>query len=373
LRVTSVRTTTERAERAPPRPYHALLHRQRPLYGFLPHWAPLALTPPRWHRVHGSSGWCPWPSAHELPAPTDETSVNDPSATALRVLPLERPDPVTRMERLFSVGHIQSISFLTARHHAVPSRGRSRRGVIREEAARARWPERRPADTLRPASGQAYSVQKAVPATALASRHPLDLDARAVDVAVDVDAQRFSPTMTPRPRRAPPRWPSAGRRRCVAGSGVRRSRQPGAQPAVAIAAAAAVVLVLHATACAASASPRENTRCFRMRPGWLRSLDQVSDKDFRLLFCMTRDDFFALREALGGRLNVDGQMAVLFSGEGIPVDCRLAMPLRLLAGASSLDCMLAFGVGRCTVYTVFYQGSLLLPCPGRASPCCSRE
>jgi len=66
-------------------------------------------------------------------------------------------------------------------------------------------------------------------------------------------------------------------------------------------------------------------------------------------------------------------MAVLYSGEGIPVDCRLAMELRLLAGASYLECMLAFGVGRCAVYTVFPQVSLLLSCPGRASPCCSRE
>jgi len=299
--------------------------------------------------------------------------VNDPSATALRVLPLERPDPLSRMERPFTVGHIQSISFHTARQHSVPSRGRARRGVIREEAARARWPKRRPADTLRPASGQAYSAQQAAPATALASRAPLDLDARAVDVAVDVEAQLLAPTMTPRPRRALPRWPSADRRRCVVDSGVRRSRQRGAQPAVAIAPAVAVVSVVHAAACVVAASPREYTRCCRTRLGWLRGLDQVSGKDFRLLFRMTRDDFFALREALGGRLNVDEQMAVLSSGEGIPVDCRLAMALRLLAGASYLDCMLAFGDGRCTVYTVFHQVSLLISCPIRASPCCSRE
>jgi len=278
------------------------------------------VTPPRWHRMHGSGGCCRWPSAHELPAPTDERSVNDPSATALRVLPLERLDPVSRMERLLTVIHIQSVSFLTARQHAVPSRGRARRGVIREEAARTRWPKWRPVDALHPASGQTYSAQKAVPATALASRPRLDLDARAIDVAVDIDAHLLAPTMTPRPRRALPRWPSAGRRHCVTDSRVRRSRQRGAQPAVAIAAAAAVVSVVHAAACLAAASPIEYTRCCRTRLGWLRGLDKVSDKDFRLRFRMTRDDFFALREALGGQLNVDEQMAVLSSGEGIPVD-----------------------------------------------------
>jgi len=101
--------------------------------------------------------------------------------------------------------------------------------------------------------------------------------------------------MTPRPRRALPRWPSACRRRCVTASRVRRSRQRGAQPAVATAAAGAVVSVVHTAACVAAASPREHTRCCRTRLGWLRGLDQVSDKDFRLLFRMTRDDFFALR------------------------------------------------------------------------------
>ena len=101
---------------------------------------------------------------------------------------------------------------------------------------------------------------------------------------------------------------------------MRRSRQRRAQPAVAITAAAAVVSVVHAAACVAAASPREYTRRCRTRLRWLRGLHEVSDKDFRLLFRMTRDDFFALREALGGRLNVDEQMAVLSSGEGIPVD-----------------------------------------------------
>jgi len=55
------------------------------------------------------------------------------------------------------------------------------------------------------------------------------------------------------------------------------------------------------------------------------------------------------------RLGVNERMAALSSGEGIPSECRLALALRMLAGASYLDCMLAFGIGRCTVYTVFYE------------------
>ena len=48
-------------------------------------------------------------------------------------------------------------------------------------------------------------------------------------------------------------------------------------------------------------------------------------------------------------------MAALSSGKGIPSECRLDLALRVLAGASYLDCMLASGIGRCTVYTLFHE------------------
>lgn len=39
----------------------------------------------------------------------------------------------------------------------------------------------------------------------------------------------------------------------------------------------------------------------------------------------------------------------------IPPECRLAMAFRVLARASYLDCMLAFGMGRSTVFEVFQR------------------
>jgi len=124
---------------------------------------------------------------------------------------------------------------------------------------------------------------------------------------------------------------------------------------VTLAAAAAVVSIVRAAMCAAVASPREYHPVCRVRLGWLRGLGQVPEREFRLLFRLTRHDFNALRDALGDRLGVNKRMAALSSGEGIPSECRLALALRMLAGASYLDCMLAFGIGRCTVYTVFHE------------------
>jgi len=93
----------------------------------------------------------------------------------------------------------------------------------------------------------------------------------------------------------------------------------------------------------------------RTRLSFASGLEQVSDRDFRLLFRMTREDFLALRAGVAHRLPVDDGMATLSSGSPIPTDCRLALGLRMLVGASYLDCMLAFGVGRCTVYSIFHK------------------
>jgi len=81
----------------------------------------------------------------------------------------------------------------------------------------------------------------------------------------------------------------------------------------------------------------------------------VSNSDFRLLFRMSREDVMALPAGVAHRLTVDDGMATLSSGSPMPTDCRLALWLRMLVGASYLDCMLAFGFGRCTVYSILHQ------------------
>ncbi|KAK1863364.1 hypothetical protein I4F81_005921 [Pyropia yezoensis] len=74
-----------------------------------------------------------------------------------------------------------------------------------------------------------------------------------------------------------------------------------------------------------------------------------------MLFRMEREDFHALLELLRDNISANEDMASLSAGEPIPAECRLAMYLHILAGASYLDCALAFGVGRSTVFGIFDQ------------------
>ena len=135
---------------------------------------------------------------------------------------------------------------------------------------------------------------------------------------------------------------------------MRRADAAGRRKAAFFAAAVAATSVPHVAA-ATVLPPREYTVGPRTRLSFASGLEQVSDRDFRLLFRMTREDFLALRAGVAHRLAVDDGMATLSSGSPIPTDCRLALGLRMLAGASYLDIMLAFGVGRCTVYSIFHQ------------------
>jgi len=84
-------------------------------------------------------------------------------------------------------------------------------------------------------------------------------------------------------------------------------------------------------------------------------LDHVPEHDFRLLFRMTGEDFWALHAAVQHHLVVDESIATLSSGAPIPTKCRLALGLRMLARASYLDCMLSFGVSRFMVHSIFHQ------------------
>ncbi|KAK1860521.1 hypothetical protein I4F81_003110 [Pyropia yezoensis] len=83
------------------------------------------------------------------------------------------------------------------------------------------------------------------------------------------------------------------------------------------------------------------------------TLATLADADFRLLLRMDRDTFWALFDLVRSSLETNEEMAILSSGQPIPPECRLALALRVLAGASYLDCMLAFGAGRSTVFTLF--------------------
>jgi len=81
---------------------------------------------------------------------------------------------------------------------------------------------------------------------------------------------------------------------------------------------------------------------------------------------MEREDFWALLGLKRGRLETNEEMAILSFSQPVPAECRLAMALHILVGASYLDVMLAFGVGRSTVFYIFRQVCNLLVSVWRA-------
>jgi len=135
----------------------------------------------------------------------------------------------------------------------------------------------------------------------------------------------------------------------------RPERAAAPRRAVLFAVADVAVVVPRAAAAACVTPPRLHAAGTRARLSMSSGLDHVQERDFRLLFRMTGEEFWALHSAVEHRLVVNERIATLSSGAPIPTDCRLALGLRMLAGASYLDCMLVFGVSRCTVYSIFHQ------------------
>lgn len=134
-----------------------------------------------------------------------------------------------------------------------------------------------------------------------------------------------------------------------------RMRPSAAARFAALVTVTAAVDVLSNAVAMAVPRPRNTGIGRRSRLGMSDTLKALSDNDFRLLFRMERNDFNALLELVRDGLRTNHAMAILAAGQPIPADCRLALALRLLAGASYLDCMLAFWLGRCTVFDVFHQ------------------
>lgn len=128
---------------------------------------------------------------------------------------------------------------------------------------------------------------------------------------------------------------------------------------------AVAVAVAAVSAAASSVVPRSRDSLRGRRSRWSMPyvLEDLPDTDFRMLYRMEREDFHALLELLRDNISANEDMASLSAGEPIPAECRLAMSLRILAGASYLDCALAFGVGRSTVFGIFDQVCLYTALP----------
>jgi hypothetical protein len=105
----------------------------------------------------------------------------------------------------------------------------------------------------------------------------------------------------------------------------------------------------------------------RIRPCLSTILRDLSDGDFRRVFRMQRNTFSSLLNVIRPDLERDEVMALRSSGGRIEPENRLALTLRLLAGASYLDAMMLFGISRSSCYAVFHEtvdsilGRLQLP------------
>jgi len=120
---------------------------------------------------------------------------------------------------------------------------------------------------------------------------------------------------------------------------------------------ASFVAVFSTTARATAPLMRERAPGVRYRTDMPYITAALSDLDIRLLSRMERGYFWASLGVMRDRLETNEEMNIWSSGQPIPVECRLAIALRVLSGASYADVMLDFGVGRSTVvYLLFISG-----------------
>lgn len=141
----------------------------------------------------------------------------------------------------------------------------------------------------------------------------------------------------------------------IPNGGVRRTRQQSAVRLVSLVALTAALDVISVVVATGTRRQRAPTAGQRSHAAMSQTLITLSDCDFRHFFRMGRLDVLALLQIARGGLETGEEIAVLATGEPIPEDCRLSLALRMLAGATYLDCMLAFCVKRCTVFYIFHQ------------------
>jgi hypothetical protein len=118
---------------------------------------------------------------------------------------------------------------------------------------------------------------------------------------------------------------------------------------------ACTALLVSATIASVITKPaRRATRTARRRLSFDAVVQFLSPQDFTRCFRMPREAFDDLLRLLWPWMLRDKRRARCGDGGAIAPAVRLAIFLRILGGASYLDVMLAFRVGRSTVYGVFF-------------------
>jgi hypothetical protein len=99
----------------------------------------------------------------------------------------------------------------------------------------------------------------------------------------------------------------------------------------------------------------------RVRPCLSTVVRDLSEGEYRRVFRMQRSIFTYLLNVLLPDLRRDVSMALRSSGGRVEPDIRLALTLRLLAGASYLDTAMLFAVSRSSCYAVFHETISSIP------------
>jgi hypothetical protein len=101
-------------------------------------------------------------------------------------------------------------------------------------------------------------------------------------------------------------------------------------------------------------APRSRSR-LRNRQTFVHLQQALSHTEFTRVFRMSQSTFLALLRILQRDLTRDMRMALRSSGGRVEPAVRLALTIRMLAGASYLDMMLVFRIASSTVYDVFHS------------------
>jgi hypothetical protein len=86
----------------------------------------------------------------------------------------------------------------------------------------------------------------------------------------------------------------------------------------------------------------------------------LHDVEFHRAFRMSRGSFDRLLSKFGPALKRDYRQGRRSCGGSIEPSCRIAIAIRILAGASHVDVMLAFRSAKSTVYAVFKETVLTI-------------
>ena len=97
----------------------------------------------------------------------------------------------------------------------------------------------------------------------------------------------------------------------------------------------------------------------RVRPNFWEATKARPNREFRIAFRMHRLDYRHLVDKVRVKLTANAVMADLRNGP-IEPEVRIAIVLRILSGASYLDLMLLWQLGRSTVYNVFHSTVVVL-------------